>query len=168
MAKKKVETINTTTDIQPLSNATSWSDFIQNNAYMQFPQKDDWRKRFIYTFIEWASKDDSLEIMDFYVEMKMYRTTVYDWANKYPDVKDALDYVRLMLAARRRKGALLRKYDKDMALRDMHMLDPEWLTINKYHSDMKTEEAKQSYAFIINDAKPKIVSKEEMMKQVEE
>lgn len=167
MAKKIEKPSNNSTDIKPLTNTRSWSDFIQNEAYMQFPEKQDWRNRLIYTMYEWASKDDSLEITDFAIEMKMRRMTLYDWANKYPDIKAALDEVRLMLGSRRRKGALTRKYDKDMALRDMHCYDPEWLAINKYHSDMKKEEEKQAHTFIINDAKPRIVSKEEMAEKVE-
>ena len=47
------------------------------------------------------------------------------------------------------------------------MYDPEWHAINKYHSDMRKEEEKQSHTFIINDAKPRIVSKEEMTQIVE-
>jgi len=161
MAKEK-EMPKDNIDIQPLTNTRTWRDFINNDSFMFFPEKQDWRKRFICTILEWASKEDSLEITDFAIEMKMRRSTIYDWANKYPEIKEALDQARLMIASRRKKGALVRKFDKDVVFKDLHKYDPEWLEINKYHSDMKTEEAKQSHTFIINDAKPRIVSREEM------
>jgi len=167
MAKKVQETVNNNTEIQPLTNTRTWKEFIENDAFMQFPAKYDWRLRFIYTLLEWAMKDDSLEITDFAIEMKMRRQTIYEWANKYPDIKDALDHARLIIGSRRRKGAMTKKLDGIYAYRDMHMYDPEWHAINKYHSEMKTEESKQSHTFIINDVKPRIVSKEEMLGDVE-
>ena len=163
MSKKDDETINTNTQIKPLTTVRTWKEFIDNDAYMQFPSKQDWRLRFIYTLLEWAMKDDSLEITDFALEMKMRRQTIYEWADKYPDIKQAMDQARLMIASRRKKGALTKKFDKDVVFKDLHKYDPEWLEINKYHSDMKTEETKQSHTFIISDAKPRIVSKEEML-----
>jgi len=168
MKKETRETSNRSRDIEPLTNKRSWSDFINNDAYMEFPEKLDWRNRFIYTLLEWASQEDSLEITDFALEMKMRRMTIYDWSNKYPEIKDALDQARLMIASRRKKGALTKKFDKDVVFKDLHKYDPEWLEINKYHSEMKTEESKQSHTFIISDAKPRIVSKEEMLGIVEE
>jgi len=167
MAKKIEKIPQSSMDVKPLSKPMSWNDYLNNRAYMQFPEKDDWRKRFTCTMLEWASQEDSLEITDFAIEMKMHRQTLYSWADKYPDIKEALDITRLILGSRRRKGALTRKYDKDMALRDMHCYDPEWLAINKYHSDMKVEQEKQAHTFIISDAKPKVVSKEEMIEAVE-
>lgn len=165
--KKKVQmeqqTTNNSTSIRLLTTSGSWCEFINNDALMMFPEKHDWRKRFIYTLLDWASKEDSLEIVDFAIEMKMHRRTLYKWAEQYPEIKDALDHARLMIGSRRRKGALTRKFDKDVAFKDMHCYDPEWLAINKYHSEMKKDEDKQSHTFIISDVKPRIVSKEDMV-----
>lgn len=154
--------------IHPLTNNRSWMETVQDNAFMLFPEKDDWRKRFIVTLLEWASKDDSLEITDFPIEMKMHRSLFYSWVARWPDIKEAFDQAKLMLASRRKKGALTRKFDKDVVFKDLHKYDPEWHEINKYHSDMKKEEDKQAHTFIINDAKPRIVSKEELTSSNEE
>jgi len=161
MSKKK-ETPHNTTGMKLLTTSETWKEFINNDTLMVFPGKNDWRKRFIYTLLEWASKDDSLEITDFAIEMKMRRTTLYRWAQEHEDLKEALDFARLMIGSRRRKGALTKRFDKDVVFRDMHKYDPEWLEINKYHSDMKKEEEKQSHTFIISNEKPRIVSKQEM------
>jgi hypothetical protein len=133
-----------------------------------FPEKDDWRKRFILTLLEWASKEDSLEIGDFILEMKMHKSMFCRWMKNYPDISDAYDHAKLLIASRRRKGALTRKFDKEVVFRDIHRYDPEWLEINKYHSEMKKDEDKQAHTFIINDAKPRIVSKEEMTRENED
>ena len=160
MSKK--EKPHNNTEIQPLDNCRTLSDFINNDAYMLFPDKDDWRKRFIATLITWAYRDDSLEIVDFALEMKMYRSMLYRWIEKYPDIREAYEQAKLIISSRRRKGALTKKFDRDVVFRDMHVYDPEWLAINKYHSDMKKDEEKQAHTFIISDAKPKVLTKEEM------
>lgn len=162
MAKLPKEIPKHSIEIEPLSHIRTWTDFINNDSFMQFPDKDDWRKRFICTLLAWAGKEDSVEITDFALEMKMRRMTITDWCHKYPDMRDAYDQAKLMIASRRKKGALVRKYDKEVVFKDIHRYDPEWLEINKYHSDMKKEEEKQAHTFIISDAKPRIVSKQEM------
>jgi len=160
---KSLENYNPTSELQALTNNRTWRDFIEDDAFMLFPEKDDWRKRFMYTMLEWAEKEDSLEITDFALEMKMRRPLLYEWCDKFPDFKAAFDHVKLMIGSRRRKGALVRKFDKDVVFKDMHKYDPEWLDINKYHSDMKKEEDKQPHVFIVDGSKPRIVSKEEMI-----
>jgi hypothetical protein len=168
MDNSEKEIPNNNIEIKPLTNKRTWTDFIQNDAYMEFPQKQDWRQRFICTLLEWASLETSVEITDFALEMKMRRQTVKDWAAKYPDIKDAYDQAKLMIGSRKRKGALTRKFDKDVVFKDLHRYDPEWLEINKYHSDMKKEEEKMAHTFIINGEKPRIVSKAEMKGNPEE
>lgn len=165
MSKKSEskETNKPILELHPLANNRTWIEFIQDSAFMMFPEKDAWRQRFIYTMMEWASKDDSIEITDFALEMKMHRSMFYRWVDKYPDIKRAYEHVKLMLASRRKKGALTRKFDKDVVFKDLHKYDPEWHEINKYHSDMKKEEEKQAHTFIISDAKPRVVSKEDML-----
>jgi hypothetical protein len=44
----------------------------------------------------------------------------------------------------------------------MHILDPEYLAINKYWSDLKKEEASQSEVRYVYLEKPKVKSKEEV------
>jgi hypothetical protein len=162
MAKKQ-EKSNHTSEVKPLTTNRTWQEFIKNDAFMMFPDKDDWRERVCYTMLQWAEKEDSLEIMDFALEFKIRRQTLYEWADRYPDFRKCFDYVKLIIGSRRRKGALTRKYDKDVVFKDIHRYDPEWLEINKYHSDMKKDEEKQSTTFIVNNGKPRVVSKEELI-----
>lgn len=159
---KKAKKSNISIELHPLSSNRTWLEHVQDNAFMMFPEQNDWRKRFILTLLEWASKDDSLDITDFPLEMKMHRSMFYRWIATYQDIKEASEIAKLMLASRRKKGALTRKFDKDVVFKDLHKYDPEWLEINRYHSEMKRDEEKQAHTFIINDVKPRVVSKEEM------
>ena len=162
----KAQTINNSFDIQVLTNVRSISDFVKNDAYMYFPDKLDWRNRFCATVIECAEREDSLELVDFILEIRMGKTTFNEWQNRYPDIKEAVDFARLKIGSRKRKGALYRKYDKDVVFKDMHKYDPDWLEINKYHSDMRKAEEVKPTTFVIHTDKPEVVSKEEMENEI--
>lgn len=167
MAKKTVETTNTTTQITPLTMNRTWVDYIKNDTFLFFPEKDEWRQRFIYTLLSWAEREDSLEVNEFIFLMKIRRALLFEWCEKYQDIKQAYDLAKLMIGTRRKKGALNRKFDKDVVRWDIHKYDPEWLEINKYHSDMKKDEEKQSHTFNVNLGKPAVGTKEELHRKIE-
>lgn len=137
---KKVQDNNPSTEIKPLSNSGSIMSYIKDQSFLYNPEKLDWRNRLIYTLFSWASLDTSLDIVQFCMEYKMHRRTLYKWSTAYNDIKEALDDIKVILGCRRRIGALTRRFDKDVAFKDMHMYDPEWLEINKYHAALKKEE----------------------------
>lgn len=130
-------------DRKLISKGHSWHDAMTNESFLFFPEKASWRERFIATIYEWAEKPDSLELMDFCMEYRIPRETIYEWLSKHEDIKAAYTNAKLILGSRRRKGALKREYDKDIAMRDMHVYDSEWLAVNKYHAQLKNQENDQ-------------------------
>lgn len=167
-ANKSSQTLQYSGNANELSNSRNWMDFLSKETLAIYPGKDEWRERLVYSLLSWSEKKESLEIMQFCIEYKIPYSTMKEWVEKYPDVKEAYNNAKLVLASHRRVGTMNKKLDGVYAYKDMHVLDPEWHAINKYHSDMKKEEEKQAHTFIISDAKPRIVSKEEMLKEVEE
>lgn len=149
-----------------VSNSRNWIDFLDQETLNIFPGRDDWRGRLIHTMLKWAEKETSLEIMQFCIEYKIPYTTLREWDKKYEDVRKAYAFMKLMIACHRRVGSMNKKLDGAYAYKDMHCYDPEWHDVNKYHSDLKKEEEKQAHTFIINDIKPRIVTKEELSEEV--
>jgi hypothetical protein len=139
-SKSKGKTPQNNTDPIELSKSRTWENFIDKDVFLIYPGKNESRKRFMLAMLRWAEQEDSLEITDFAIEMRIRRQTIYEWAEKYQDLKETFEFVKLMLGSRKRKGALLRKYDKDVAFKDMHKYDPEWLEINQYHAKLKDQE----------------------------
>jgi len=165
MAKKEKpspQALQYSGDAEELSNSRSWIDFLDKETLSIYPGKDSWRKRLIHTMLTWAQDPTSLEVLQFCMKFKLPYGTLREWDSKYPDIHEAYTFMKLMIATHRRVGSMTKKLDGAYAYKDMHCYDPEWHAVNKYHSDMKKEEEKQAHTFIINDAKPRIVSKEEM------
>lgn len=154
-----------TKPITTLTKNRTWEDFLNKESILIFPQKDDWRKRFMLTMLEWSQQDDSLEIIDFLVQMKVTRSNFYEWLTKYPDLKEGYEQVKLIIASRRRTGALLKKYDKEMVMKDIHRYDHEWDAVNKYHAELKRNETPPPSTINVYATKPGVVSKEELAAQ---
>lgn len=163
MAKKPIEKTHPSVDNGLLSNSRTWTDFIDQDALSANPGKDEWRQRLIRTMHAWSERSTSLEILQFCMEYKIPYRTLKEWVDKYSDIDQAYKDIKLIVACHRRIGSMNKKLDGAYAYKDMHVYDPEWLAINKYHSDMKKEEDKQPHVFIVQGGKPRIVSKQEMI-----
>lgn len=164
MSKKSLlKNTNSTSDPRELSNSRTWVDFLDQETTEIYASKDEWRERLCYTMMKWSERPTSLEIQQFCTEYKIPYTTLREWLEKYPDIKKSYAAAKLTLACHRRVGSMTKKLDGTYAYRDMHMYDPEWHQVNKYHSDMKKDEEKQAHTFIISGEKPRIISKQDMV-----
>lgn len=118
-----------------------WMDLLYSgNAQMAFPEKEDWRKRFIYSLFEWFDKNpEAVVIEDFFHEYRIPRPTFQGWHEKYEDIKRAYAQVKVLIGARRRSGAIKGKFNYNAAYRDMHCYDSEWKEINAYHAKLRDD-----------------------------
>lgn len=150
--KRKVSKSRT---IEGIGEGRTWVDFVNKDQLLLFPGRDQFRQRFIQHLLTWSERDDALDILGFCLMYKIPRSTLYDWRDMYPDVKDALDNVSLFIGYRKRLGALKKDFDKEVAFRDMHALDPEWDKINRYHAELKQQyqvDTPSTYQFIMAPA----------------
>jgi len=168
MAKKtEVKFSQASVDDGLLSNTRSWQDQIDPHILALSPGKDEWRQRLIRTMYAWSDRSTSLEILQFCMEYKIPRTTLYQWSEKYPDIKHAYENMKLNIACHRRVGTMNKKLDGAYAYKDMHKYDSEWSSVDKYHADLKRDEEKQPTTFVLTEWKPKVKSQEEMQQESE-
>jgi hypothetical protein len=137
MLKKKSST--TIVEQKGISKNIHWAEAIYDTAGLYYPEKDDWRKRLVYSMFEWVKNPTSLMIEDFCFEYGICRRKLTFWKDKYPDVKAALEDIKIFIGARRRKGAILNQLNGQFAYRDMHMYDSEWSQVNEYHAKLTAE-----------------------------
>lgn len=164
----KPKNTHSTVDNGLLAKNHTYTDLIDKEAFIFFPEKDNWRKRVIYTLEKWVEKEDSVELQQFYDEYKIPRMTFRDWRDKYEDIKSAYLKAKLTMGSRRRVGALTKKFDRDVVYKDIHVYDDDWLVINKYNSDLKKEETHVPTTFVLQSngngglKKPEVITQEEM------
>lgn len=162
MPKKSNKNTQNTSNELGLSKTRSWMDFLDVSTLNAYPGRTEWRKRLIFSMLEWAQAADALEIKRFCVDFKIPYTTLQKWRNKYEEIEEAYSFMKMIIALNRREGSMRKILDGGYAYKDMHWYDEEWHSINKYHADLKKEEEKQAHTFIINTDKPVVVSKAEM------
>lgn len=135
---------------EKLTRPNTWLEAKEWQAFIYDPEKKKWRTDLVNTLYDFFEDESKLEIDEFCFAYKLSRFTLYGWRDKYPDdIGRAVEEIKLNLASRRRLGALKRKYDKDMVMKDLHTYDPEWKDINKYWSDMKKIEDKEGDTYIV-------------------
>ena len=139
-SKSKGKTPQDNTRIEPLGKDCSYLDYLSDNSGRLFPEKDNWRLRLRYTMLWWADENNSFEIEQFCKAYGIPRRTLYFWRDKYPDIRQTIEDVRINIASTRRVGALTKRLDKDVVFKDIHKYDPEWLEINQYHAKLKDQE----------------------------
>jgi hypothetical protein len=132
------------------NNNTNTTEITKYRTFMEFDEAFDifkydlderWREQLIFSLYKAATNPKIETIMDFCIEYKIRRQRIYELAERYPRVKTAFNDFRHILANKDLKGAKHRQYDKDVVMKYIHKLDPEWESINKYHADLKNTEA---------------------------
>ncbi len=140
MKQKASKTPQHSTFAKEVGKNRTWIDYMSEEAYSQFPDKASWRKGFILTMLNWGSSEDAIVLEDFCFEHKLSRSTLWEWREKYPDVKKAVTDLKIFIGARRRRKCMLNQLNT-IAYRDMHVYDDEWATlVDKYHSELKKQE----------------------------
>lgn len=131
------------TPLISLSKNGLWNYNPQSAVTMQFPEKDAWRDRLIFTLFEWFKNPRHLVMESFLYEYGIPRRTFDNWRQKYQDIRDAAEDVKIFLGARRREGVMRGELQYGAAYRDMHMLDSQWgPNVDEYHARLKSTEGK--------------------------
>lgn len=130
------------TKIQEITKFTDWQSAIEAESYMNYPGKEEWRQRLIYTMLKWAELPTSETIMDFCIEYKLDRDTLKYWADKYPDIGAAYKIFKRILGNKAYKGAKHRQFDKDVVFKNLHTYDDDFDVVNRYWAELKKTDDK--------------------------
>lgn len=157
IVKKKIT--KPITHFEYMANSRSWSESLKAESFMRFPDNAEWRQRFIDLLFKWVEDENELLIEDFCWKYKLSRNTLYEWRDKYEDIRQAVNEVKIKIGSRRRKGVMNFKLQQSATYRDMHMYDPEWgPSVDKYHTGLKIaeEEALKDYTIIMHKPAKKV------------
>jgi len=137
---KKVKSSNPSTIPEGISKPSHLWETIGNDALRFFPEKDAWRKRLILSLLTFFKNPEVLVWEEFCQEFDIPRRTLDGWCSRYEDLAETKRHVMIMIAARRRKGVMNFNLQQYASFRDMHVYDPEWKDVEKFHADLKNSE----------------------------
>ncbi len=98
--------------------------------------------RMLEEAFEYFEKDpEALSIEGWLLKKRIWRQTWYEWVGKHDWFRKAHEHFLILIADRRDRGSITRKYDRESAYRSIHLYDPDkWKQIyddtKKKHEDM--------------------------------
>jgi hypothetical protein len=105
-------------------------DFITNTMLDRLGQE----------LIEWAYATDSekgIKIKQFLALKGIHDKTWNDWCTKYPSLREAHDYAKMILGNRREEGAITKKWDVGVFNFMQPMYDEDHMKMLKDREDLK-------------------------------
>ena len=90
---------------------------------------------------EWVdyvkNTDDVLFMGEYPIKKGMTRTTFDEWITRCPNLQRARVFVKDIIAIRREKGALMRKYDAGTVFKMQYKYDSDWKEMEEWRASMK-------------------------------
>lgn len=137
--KKTPKNPQSNTDDGFLSKNYSWHELIAGDALLQYPGRDEWRKRLIATMLQESASGDLVEVGEFMAKYRFNHKNFLNWCDAYPDLREAYELMKSYIATHRKAGCIRKKYDFQATYFEMHKLDPSIQETYKLHDDRKKE-----------------------------
>ncbi len=98
---------------------------------------DDYAKN----YIEWATnEEDALRAQDFPLLIGMYPKSFRNLMDRHEGLRRAHEVVKSIIASRREKGAINKKYDTSMIKHSMPLYDHDWKKLCEWYGNIKVKE----------------------------
>lgn len=106
---------------------------------------------------KWSLSEKSLDFLQFYKETGIARGTFQDWKDKYPTLKDTYEHVKDIIAERRQRFAIFKKYGTEPTtlFKTMRLYHHEWKQV--YEEDQAHKKDQDAIAELMNFFKNKEV-----------
>ncbi len=139
---KREEKNNNTNIYQNALTNNESLDMITLN-WKPWPVTPEHINRLTEEVLQWATdeKIEALRITDFCTYKGTYTAHMYRLLEKYPSFKEAWKEATKIIGSRRERGALKKQYDGNTMRWGQHHYGEEWASYDKYHADLKNQEA---------------------------
>lgn len=125
---------NTSTMPKELEIPVTWLDARRRDSLDTRVKLKEWRELMINTMWDYLETNDQLLLEDFLLKYRIHRTTMWRWRQRYKDLDDEVQAIKIFIAARRKNGNY-RGTLRDSVWKDMHEYDPEWQRVNDYNDN---------------------------------
>lgn len=98
--------------------------------------------------IEWAQKEDSLVLADFYASRGYDYDDVNEFEKRSPEFSKLKRLAKMIVGARREKGALHGNLDAGLVKKSMALYDPD---MKAYELELKNADKKEEFKDVIKD-----------------
>jgi hypothetical protein len=125
------------------SNPTyAFTEYFNMHTMTKQVASEQWAIKTAQNMCEWAESEDALILGEYYAMLGISKPTFMELANKYEILKKAHAYAKSLIAIRREKGMITRKFDSGSISFTMPMYSDDWKEIVEWRSSLKASENK--------------------------
>jgi hypothetical protein len=96
-------------------------------SFRLIPVHIDYIKKFAHELVEWAANDETARTLGKFYRLKRIRNcTVDKWADRCPELKEAIELATEMIGDRREDLALIKQLDAGIVTRTMGLYNAKW------------------------------------------
>ncbi len=164
-----IRTLKDTTQEKKVSSLSSYHEMLERESLRLHPGKDGMEKAFceeLWNFFR--DNPAALRLNDFCIGSRYTYRKVKHYVNYYPEIKDCWEEIKLTLGNRRYRGFVGANDDfknGNNLWKDIHKFDEEFHEINKYHQDLKQEEAAKNIEQVVKITKRLIDREKEAIQE---
>lgn len=148
--KSNKKAIKTTKSTTPVNRKTKVVEMYKDMFFLrEYPISEAFIERLAADMVEWAKKETSLKLTDFFWDMGIHNQVVYRWMEKWPILKRAWEFAGQRIASRREVGAITRKLDPGAIEKFQGMVDPEYKNFLQWKASLATTEKQGTGTVIV-------------------
>lgn len=142
--KKKAVKVNTSTKKdkvvkEPIKIKTFTQEFYTDiYTFQTMPIPEHYFDHIAAEWIDYVKNtDDVLFMGEYRIKKGISRTTFEEWTQRSPNMQIARAFVKEIIAMRREKGALMRKYDAGTVFKMQYKYDSDWKEMEEWRASLK-------------------------------
>lgn len=159
---------NTTVDKKHTKYWTAISDVQLIMSRVKNGINSDQATELAQSYIEWAKQDEAWDIIQFCSAISIPRSTWYYWCNQHPELKQASEMVKDLIAERRQRKMTFKEYNVDskVVMNTMRLYHHDWK--ETYDEDQAHKKEQSAATELLEFFKGKSVELPDMNEQSED
>lgn len=162
IATKKAKTTNNSISKDKVTKTcTPWiEDYLNVRSMRMHPVTQAFIEDLCKELVAWALDDElkrfkqPLMIAQFYTRHGIPRRTFYKWCKDFPQLDEAYEFAKEVMAARRETGAIIKEYDTSTIAFMQPHYSPEWKDMLEYKAELKAKHESQSQGNVLVQIAP--------------
>lgn len=116
-------------------------EYLNTKDWQKYPLTGSKLHDLAIRLVEWSKNDPkALKLAQFASMNDIEYATLLTWANRYDVMKTAFSIAKSNIGARRETESKSLLILPELIIKSMHVYDPAWDEINKYHADLKSKD----------------------------
>jgi len=141
---KRTKTSNLTKYPEEYTKSYPYVELINAATAISVPGANNWFEKLAFVLNEWSKQDDATMLRKFYDKYGIRKCVFKSFVKQSPLLQAEFEEVKDRIASRLIDGATLKKYDREIVLREIHKYDAEEFELTAKLSKISKENSPEN------------------------